>query len=323
MKKRILFINYLIWKAEDENFSYKYEKFSQNFLGVMLHLSYDSKKQQVGDFSLISRPYYFNVIKRQFLYVFFCLQQAIKYKPFDYIIAYDPLITGLIGVICKKLTGAKLIIEVNTNHFRGMEIQKEKIRAFVKRACMKISFRSADGVKFVSKEIRKEYEKVFDFSRSIPVENFFDFVAIHSFAKHVGYHSNYILLVGAPYEIKGVDILIRAFNKISSRYPNVKLKIIGHCDDRTSYIQLAAGNPQIIMLPGMEFDEIISEYEQCRFFVLASRTEGISRSLVEAMSCGKAIIGSDVGGIPEIIIDGENGLLFPSENISILAEKMA
>lgn len=290
----------------------------------MFHMSYNYTKQRCGDFVFLSRPYLFNLVARQISYLFFCVRQAMHLKPFDYIIAYDPLITGLIGSICKKLTGSKLIIEVNTNHFHGISIQKESTKAFFKRAFMNISFRSADGVKFVSATFQKDYETYFRLSScGIPVENFPNYIPTQVFSKHVSDHDNYILLVGSPYTIKGVDILIQAFNKISSKYPDVTLKIIGHCDDRAPYVKLAAGNPRIIMLPGMEFDKIIPEYERCRFFVLSSRTEGISRSLVEAMSCGKAVIGSDAGSITEIIKDGINGLLFPSEDINALAEKMA
>lgn len=323
MKQHILFINYLIWKPEHSNFSYKYEMFSRNFSGIMLHMSYEYTEQRCGDFVFQSCPYLSNLVARQIFYLFFCIRRAMQLKSIDYIIAYDPLITGLIGSICKKLTGAKLIIEVNTNHFHGIAIQKESFKAFFKRIFMNISFRCADGIKFNSAAFQQDYERIFRLSScGIPIEHFLSYIPTQVFVKHISDHDNYILLVGSPYAIKGVDILIQAFNKISSKYPDVMLKIIGHCDDRTPYEKLAAGNPRIIMLPGIEFDKIIPEYERCRFFVLASRTEGISRALVEAMSCGKAVIGSDVGGIPEIIEDGVNGLLFPSEDINALAEKM-
>ena len=305
------------------NFSYKYEIFSRKFSGAMLHMSYKHTEQHVGDFVFLSRPYLFNLIARQITYLLFCIRQTIRFKSIDYIIAYDPLITGLIGSICKKLTGAKLIIEVNTNHFQGIRIENEKLKALFKQAFMKISFRSADAVKFVSATFQKDYETYFRLSsRGIPVENFPSYIPTQVYSKHISDHDNYILLVGSPYNIKGVDILIQAFNKISADYPAVKLKIIGHCEDRAPYEKLAEGNPRIMMLPGIEFDKITCEYERCRFFVLASRTEGISRSIVEAMSCGKAVIGSDAGSIPEIIKEGENGLLFPAEDIDTLAEKM-
>ena len=60
----------------------------------------------------------------------------------------------------------------------------------------------------------------------------------------------------------------------------------------------------------------------CSLFVLPSRTEAMGRVLLEAMACKKPIIASNVGGIPEIIKDGYNGLLFESENVDDLAEKI-
>ena len=57
-------------------------------------------------------------------------------------------------------------------------------------------------------------------------------------------------------------------------------------------------------------------------FVLPSLNEGMGRVILEAMYLGKPIIASKVGGIPEIVIDGENGLLFESQNYNELAEKI-
>src|SRR5687767_5597104 len=63
-------------------------------------------------------------------------------------------------------------------------------------------------------------------------------------------------------------------------------------------------------------------YSICRYFVLASRAEGMPLVVLEAMGVGKAVIATDVGGIPEIIFNGDTGLLVPSENAEALADAM-
>jgi glycosyltransferase involved in cell wall biosynthesis len=58
-------------------------------------------------------------------------------------------------------------------------------------------------------------------------------------------------------------------------------------------------------------------------FVLPSESEAFSNALLEAMACGCCPVGSRVGGTPELIADGERGLLFESGNAADLAEKLA
>jgi glycosyltransferase involved in cell wall biosynthesis len=57
-------------------------------------------------------------------------------------------------------------------------------------------------------------------------------------------------------------------------------------------------------------------------FVLSSRSEAFSNVLLEAMACGCSVIGSLVGGIPELIVNEENGLLFEPGNAGELAAKL-
>ncbi|MDD5091438.1 MAG: glycosyltransferase, partial [Candidatus Wallbacteria bacterium] len=61
-------------------------------------------------------------------------------------------------------------------------------------------------------------------------------------------------------------------------------------------------------------------YPQFDIFVIPSRTEGLGIALIEAMACGLPSIGANVGGIPEIIENGKNGLLFPAGDVKALAE---
>ena len=60
----------------------------------------------------------------------------------------------------------------------------------------------------------------------------------------------------------------------------------------------------------------------CSLYVLASRTEAMGRVLLEAMASEKPIIASNVDGVPTVIRDGYNGLLFVSESVDDLADKM-
>ncbi|MBU2453216.1 MAG: glycosyltransferase family 4 protein, partial [Proteobacteria bacterium] len=64
-----------------------------------------------------------------------------------------------------------------------------------------------------------------------------------------------------------------------------------------------------------DIPEVMNTFD---LLVVPSRAEPFGKVIIEAMACNKCVIASEVGGIPEILIDGENGLLVPSEDIEAL-----
>lgn len=309
------------------NFRTKYDLFSQWYKGVMFHLGSGGPFQQTSDFAIASFRWQDSIALRHLGYIIYCLRISFSKRPVDFVISYEPTICGLIGLIIRKLCNAKLVIEVNTDHLFALHSSsrtwKERIAGKIKMTLMRLTIHRADGIKFVSCALQDKYREFFGLdNRELKTVAFYSYISTQAFEKNNSHDGNYILLVGHPYPVKGVDVMIKAFNRISRYYPDMQLKIIGHCEERGPYESLSAGNENIIFRKGMHYDEVINEFENCTFLVLPSRTEGIPRVLVEAMACGKAVIGSRVGGIPEVIIENETGMLFESENDRELAGKM-
>ena len=101
------------------------------------------------------------------------------------------------------------------------------------------------------------------------------------------------------------------------------MKIVGYCPEGFHYYKsLAKGNENIEFHKPVFYDEVVKLMAACSLFVLPSRTEAMGRVLLEAMACKKPIIASNVGGIPNVIKDGYNGLLFKSEKVDDLADKI-
>ena len=92
--------------------------------------------------------------------------------------------------------------------------------------------------------------------------------------------------------------------------------------DTNALIDLFKGDVGLRKLLSKIDEKIVEYYHRCKIFVFMGKNEGIPRSILEAMSCGKAIIAASNSGIPEAVIDGKNGFLVENTNSDILAKKI-
>jgi|CXWK01.1.fsa_nt_gi glycosyltransferase involved in cell wall biosynthesis len=114
---------------------------------------------------------------------------------------------------------------------------------------------------------------------------------------------------------KGLDTLVRAFADLAAVHPNTTLVIIGEGEERRSLTSLIArlGLRKQVHLLG--FKENASRFlKSLDVFVLSSRTEAFPYVILEAGLAQLPVVATRVGGIPEVIIDQNNGLLVPSGN---------
>jgi glycosyltransferase involved in cell wall biosynthesis len=250
---------------------------------------------------------------------------SLRHGRYDAIVAYGPFTTALAGMVIRLVTGAKLIVEFPGHPFRSYELYpgwaarlKRRIAPFWTRFIAL----AADHVRLLYSsqldELKGDYsQKHSAFHDFTPVRWAIDAGAT------AAEDGRYVLFLGFPFFLKGVDVLIEAFNRISARFPEHGLLIVGHCPDPALYAEMAAGNPQIEIRSAVPHDEAMALIARCSVFVLPSRSEGMGRVLLEAMAAGRPVIGSAVGGIPFYIKHGHTGLLFESESVDQLADRLA
>jgi glycosyltransferase involved in cell wall biosynthesis len=135
-----------------------------------------------------------------------------------------------------------------------------------------------------------------------------------------------VLLVGHLIERKGADIAIRSMRSVVAQCPSAKLYLIGGPQDYTDpdWLERVRRLPRELGIeenvvfvgdiPGHADGLLNLWYNAADVVVLPSRAEGMGMVLTEAMACGTPVIGSRVGGIPDVIAEGSTGLLVPPEN---------
>jgi glycosyltransferase involved in cell wall biosynthesis len=106
---------------------------------------------------------------------------------------------------------------------------------------------------------------------------------------------------------KGQEYIIKVARELQDSHPHIQFMLVGGGDDEAMLRDLAAG---LRNLDFVGFVNNVGDYLAAfDLFVLPSNKEGVGSILMDAMSVGLPIVASCVGGVPEIIIDSENGIL--------------
>lgn len=143
-----------------------------------------------------------------------------------------------------------------------------------------------------------------------------------------GQKKHHLLSIGAFTNRKGHLHLINAMIKVKKVIPDFCLIIAGALSDKYYYKKIdqkikdnnLAENIQIY--PDVSFDQILKLYQTSSLFVLYSEEESQGIVLCEAMAAGKAIVATNVGGIPYIVENGVNGLLSDFKQINDFSDNI-
>lgn len=122
---------------------------------------------------------------------------------------------------------------------------------------------------------------------------------------------------------KGHTYLIQAVNILKERAPKIKVIIVGEGPLMMNLTQQAREMRVEDRVFFLGFREDVSQIlDSLDLFVLSSYLEGMGSSIMDAMAHRLPVVATNVGGIPEVVIDGKTGLLVPPRNPSALAEAM-
>jgi N-acetyl-alpha-D-glucosaminyl L-malate synthase BshA len=196
------------------------------------------------------------------------------------------------------------------------------------RRVVKFAIEQSDGVTAVSTYLRNKTIEEFDVGREIRViPNFIDpsrpdrnrgLCSRDTFAPN----GEAILMHASNFRpVKRVADVVRIFARVRERIP-AKLLLVGDGPDRPMVQQMAAGmnlGADVHFLG--EQDQLEPLFFCADLFLLPSEQESFGLTALEAMNCGVPVIAADVGGLPEVVIQGETGFLFPVGDIEAMAAK--
>lgn len=135
----------------------------------------------------------------------------------------------------------------------------------------------------------------------------------------------YILFAGTVIPRKGYADVIRGFAKIAAKYPDWKVLLAGNGElDAAKRIAKECGvEKQVEILGWVSGEEKDRVFREASVYCLASDGEGFPMGVLDAWAYGIPCVVTPVGGLPDIVVDGENVLVFPVGDIDVLSEKLS
>jgi glycosyltransferase involved in cell wall biosynthesis len=132
------------------------------------------------------------------------------------------------------------------------------------------------------------------------------------------------LFLGRLDDEKRIPTMLRAVASLT-QYPNIKVELVGDGSERGRLKSLAIElgiKDRVKFLGHIPDDDLPGTYERCTAFVMPSIAELQSIATMEAMASGRPVIGADAMALPHLVHDGDNGYLFPPDDVPALAERM-
>ena len=247
---------------------------------------------------------------------------------------YEGFIAAL-AIKCAVWLGyrVRLVVEVHGDFEKSLflyrDIRFPGLYRFVMDRVARYALRHADLLRAVSNSTRERLEECAPGTATVQFRTWTDietFLQIE--ARTEGDPSEIILYAGVVTPLKGIHDLLCAFALIAEEFPNARLMIIGKDENRAYSSELSKQVGNLGLEGRVQFTGSLPQAELAEWMarasvlVLPSKSEGLPRVLIEAMATGTAVIGSRVGGIPELIEDGVRGYLISPGDSGALAEKL-
>jgi glycosyltransferase involved in cell wall biosynthesis len=123
------------------------------------------------------------------------------------------------------------------------------------------------------------------------------------------------------YKARGFDLIAKIVPTLLEKYANIEFHFVGQANELEAkqVLDLLRKYPSRVRWYKLPLDDMYKAYQTADIVIIPTKnSEGTSLSCLEAMACGKPIIATDVGGLPNLIIDGYNGLLIKPDSQELM-----
>ena len=261
---------------------------------------------------------------RGILFLYNGLRKALrKYRPDVAHVQY--MAPGAIPILLLRLLGMRQIIA--TAHTAADIYPSLRLVHFIQRHCVRaftciteLAERSFFGDSQLYKEgMTLHYRNHFTIYNALPL-GFSMRQEARTFERPVA-----IGVVSRLEEIKGMDLVVPAFARVKSQYPDTRLIVVGDGSLRETMQAQAreSGCYDSIEWAGRQPQERLPEwYSRMDIVLMPSRSEGFGLTAIEAMANGCVVVASRTGGLPEVVRDREVGLLHEVASVDDMADKI-
>lgn len=252
------------------------------------------------------------------------LMSVIKRKNIDVLHAHE-FAMNVYGSMASAATGVPIVTTVHGKNYYGERLHRRLAYRLVSRHSKMVAV-SNDIADFLEKTIGIRAKNIITIHNGVRINGFRkDESARNRIRESLGLRDDQPLLgaVGNLYPVKGHIYLIKATAVVKKTVPDVKTVIAGRGKLLDRLKEEASGMGLEKNVEFLGFREDIPQLLQAMdIFILPSLSEGTPLSILEAMASEKPVIATDVGGLGEIVENGETGFLVPREDPESLAEKI-
>ena len=219
--------------------------------------------------------------------------------------------------------------------FHGGDLDETRKAGRIERVLWRFVLRYTTAIVACSKMLAialgefagKAARKVHTIQNGLNMDNFLKDVDRESALPSDLLDREFILAIATWEWGKGLDVLLRAFTEVRRSHQRTTLVLVGRPSEAESSLRALAEElgiaKDVLFFGNVPHREVGLYLEHAKAFCLPSRGEGLPIVILEAGAYRLPVVATRVGGIPEIIIDGDSGLLFERDDVTALVAALA
>lgn len=295
------------------------------------HFAAAPQRETVGDISVV-HPRYLH-LPRGILFAcqgglyYRCIRNAVRHTSFDLVYAHPLYPDGYAGLKIKQAFGTPLVVTIGGDVIFDRMINDSRLLAIAKA-----TLQEADAV-FAVANYQKDLCTKLSLVESRKISVIPPGADVSTFRpmdtnlarRKLGIPSEQklVLCVSKLYAPKGLPYLLQAFAQIYAEDKNYRLYLVGdgHLHGELERQAKALNIEQGVSFVGfVDHHQLPLWYNACDLMVLASTQEGFPTVIPEALACGKPVVATKVGGVPDVLSDSALGVMVPSRSPGALAD---